>query len=270
MQAFARRALAVLAVLAGPLLAAGALHAQPVATRYPEGVVHGFLALRTLEGENLAGGDLIQTVRGNRITSRIVFHFPDGSLHDESAVFTQGRRFSLQSYRLVQKGPKFPQPLDVKVEGGQAVVRYTDDDGDQKVETDKVKVTADLANGMVPVLLKNVQTGTAKVKFPMLAATPKPRQVTLEVTPAGEETFSIAGTPRKAIHYVIKVDIHGIAGVLAPLVGKQPPDNHVWILAGDAPAFVKSEGPLYVGGPIWRIELASPTWPRAAASNGGN
>src|SRR5262245_22349343 len=265
MQAFARRAhVVVVSILAGSILAAGRLQAQPVATRYPEGVVHGFLVLRTVEGENLAGGDLIQTVRGNRVTSRIVFHFPDGSVHDEAAVFSQARRFSLLSYHLVQKGPKFPRPLDVKVEGGQATVRYTDGDGDAKVETDKVEVTADLANGMVPVLLKNVRAGTAKTKFPMLAATPKPRQVTLEITPAGEETFSIAGTPRKAIHYVIKVDIHGIAGVLAPLVGKQPPDNHVWILAGEAPAFVKSEGPLYVGGPIWRIELASPTWPRRA------
>ena len=40
-------------------------------------------------------------------------------------------------------------------------------------------------------------------------------------------------------------------------MGKQPPDTHVWVLGGEAPAFVKSEGPLYAGGPIWRIQLAS-------------
>jgi len=38
----------------------------------------------------------------------------------------------------------------------------------------------------------------------------------------------------------------------------------VWILGGDAPAFVKAEQALYIGGPVWRIELASPSWPRAA------
>lgn len=43
-----------------------------------------------------------------------------------------------------------------------------------------------------------------------------------------------------------------------------PPDSHVWILGGEAPAFVKSEQPLYFGGPVWRIELASPSWPRGA------
>jgi hypothetical protein len=56
-----------------------------------------------------------------------------------------------------------------------------------------------------------------------------------------------------------------VAGVVAPLVGKQPPDNHVWILTGEAPAFLKSEAPFYPGGPSWRIELASPVWPRAIA-----
>ncbi len=45
-------------------------------------------------------------------------------------------------------------------------------------------------------------------------------------------------------------------------IGKQPPDIHVWVLGGEAPAFVKMEGPLFYGGPIWRIELASPVWPK--------
>jgi hypothetical protein len=27
---------------------------------------------------------------------------------------------------------------------------------------------------------------------------------------------------------------------------------------GEAPAFVKAEAPLYAGGPVWRIELATP------------
>jgi hypothetical protein len=59
---------------------------------------------------------------------------------------------------------------------------------------------------------------------------------------------------------VIKIDIGGLTGLIAPLVGKQPPDTHVWILQGEAPAFVKAEGPMFLGGPIWRIELASPVW----------
>jgi hypothetical protein len=48
--------------------------------------------------------------------------------------------------------------------------------------------------------------------------------------------------------------------LLAPLVAKQPPYDHVWIMNGDVPAFVKSEAPLYAEGPLWRMELASPVW----------
>jgi hypothetical protein len=62
------------------------------------------------------------------------------------------------------------------------------------------------------------------------------------------------------MHYVLKVDIGGLQGVIAPLIGKQPPDSHVWILQGEAPAFVRSEQPFFMGAPLWRIELVSPVW----------
>src|SRR5689334_22312121 len=66
---------------------------EPVSVRYSEGLVHGFLALRNLDGELLADGDLLQRASGMRVTSRLVFRFKDGSLHDETAVFSQRREF---------------------------------------------------------------------------------------------------------------------------------------------------------------------------------
>jgi hypothetical protein len=232
---------------------------QAVAVRHPEGLVHGFLVLRTLDGAALASGDLIQGVSGDRVTSRLVFAFRDGSLHDETAVFTQQRQFRLIKYELIQKGPAFPRTLHVSLDGGSTTVRYSDD-GEEKVETDRLKIPAGLANGMLPILLKNIRPNTPKSTLAFLATTPKPRLVNLEIEPAGDATFQIAGSPRKATHYVIKVDIKGLAGLLAPLVGKQPPDSHVWILQGEAPAFLKSESPFFPDGPLWRIELTNPTW----------
>jgi len=44
------------------------------------------------------------------------------------------------------------------------------------------------------------------------------------------------------------------------MVGKQPSDIHVWVLGGEAPAFVREEGQFYEGGPIWRIELTAPVF----------
>ena len=248
------------------LLWPGALPGQTVAVRHAEGLVHGFLILRTLDGTPLADGDLIQTSRGDRVTTRLVFRFKDGSIHDETAVYSQRRRFRLITNHLVQKGPAFPQPLDMSIDGssGQVTVRYVDD-GKQEVERERIEVPPDLANGLILTLLKNVRTGTPPKTVSFVAATPKPRLVKLAITAAGEEPFSTGGAARRAMHYVLKVEIGGISGVLAPLLGKQPPDSHVWILGGEAPAFVKSEQPLYFGGPLWRIELVSPVWPRAPA-----
>jgi hypothetical protein len=46
------------------------------------------------------------------------------------------------------------------------------------------------------------------------------------------------------------------------VAGKDPPNLKFWVLGGSAPAFVKFEGPFFVDGPIWRIELSSPRWPK--------
>ena len=246
------------------LLRPWALPGQTVAVRHSEGLVHGFLILRALDGTPLADGDLIQTARGDRVTSRLVFHFRDGSLHDETAVYSQRRRFRLIRSHLVQKGPTFPRALEMSVDGsgGRATVKYTDKDGEQKTETEHLELPPDLANGLILTLLKNVQSASPPKTISYVAATPKPRLVKLELTAAGQDSLTIGTASHKAAHYIVKVDIGGLAGLVAPLVGKQPPDSHVWILGGDAPAFVKSEQPLFLGGPIWRIELVSPVWPR--------
>lgn len=244
------------------VLAATRLAGEPVAVRHVEGLVHGFLALRTLDGKTVADGDLIQNASGDRVTSRLVFRFKDGSLRDETAVFSQGQHFRLLSDRLVQKGPTFPQPLEMTIDcaSGRVNVRYTDKNGSPKVEDEQLELPPDLANGITLTLLKNVKPDALPASLSMVVPTPKPRLVKLALSNAGEERFVTGQTPRKATHYIVKVEVGGIAGLIAPLVGKQPPDSHVWVLGGEAPAFVKSEGPMFLGGPNWRIELVSPSW----------
>lgn len=247
----------------GALLGAAVLQAEPVAVRYTEGVVHGFLVLRTLSGQKLADGDLVQFARGDRVTSRLTFHFRDGSFHEETSVYSQRGHFRLLRDHLVQRGPAFPHPMDVEIDAasGQTTVRTTDKDGKPEVETQRLDLRPDLANGLILTLLKNLPPDAPGVTLSMAAFAPKGRVVKLVVSRGGEASFTVGASRRRAREYVVKVEIGGIAGLLAPLVGKQPPDSHVWILGGEAPAFVRSEAPLYNGGPLWRIELASPVWP---------
>ena len=88
MRMHSRKTLGALLACAA-LLRPAMLPAEPVAVKNAEGLVHGFLVLRSTDGKILASGDLIQVARGDRVTTRLVFHFKDGSIHDETAVHSQ-------------------------------------------------------------------------------------------------------------------------------------------------------------------------------------
>ena len=236
--------------------------ADPVPVRHTEGLLRGFLALNGLDGKRLASGDLAQNTQNDRVTNHLTFRFKDGSVHDETAVFSQRGSFRLLSYHLVQKGPTFKDPVDVTVDAasGRVKVLYNSD-GKPKEAAEQMDLPADLANGLVLTLLKNVKPAAEPTVVSMLATTPKPMLVKLSITSAGEEVFSSAGFQHKAIHYIAQVKIGGVTGVAAKVLGKVPPPINIWIAGGEAPGFVKMEGPLFYGGPIWRIEFATPAWP---------
>ena len=243
------------------LFGSTASQADPIPVLYKEGSVHGYLALRSLDGKILAAGDLIQTVHGNRLVSRLVYHFRDGSLDDDTAVFTQEGHFRLISDHRIQRGPAFPKPIDVTINAisGEVTVRYKDKN-QEKVETSHMDLPIDLSNGILLDVLKNVSPKTVETRMAYLATTPKPRLIYLSVKPDGENTFRSAGLPNKAIRFKLHAEIGGVTGVVASLLGKEPPDTYVWVSSGEVPAFIKSEEPLYLGGPVLRTELISPVW----------
>jgi hypothetical protein len=253
--------LAVLGIVL--LLPIGDVQAELVPVRYAEGVARGFVVMRTLQGTEVADGDLTQVVRGDRVSRRLVFHFKDGSIQDESVVFSQRGTFRLLRDRLVQKGPTFPHPMDITIDAvsGHVKVRYTNDDGKEEMANERVVLPADVANGLLLTLLRNLSLDGPSVTVSLVAATPKPQLVKLELSPEGEDTFSVGNLKLKATRYVAKVKIGGIAGMLAPLLDKQPPDSHLWVVGGEAPSVVKAETQLFPGGPVLRMELTSPSWP---------
>jgi hypothetical protein len=228
-----------------------------------EGTIHGFLALRSKEGRVLAVGDLFQVIRGDRVTSRLVFRFKDGSVDDEITVFSQRGNFRLITDHHIQKGPSFPHPMDMSIDvrSGQVTVRSPGKDGKDEVKSEHLDLPSDLANGLILSMAKNIRPETPETKVPMVVATPQPRLVKVAISPSGEEPFSLMGSRRKAMRFTLKIELGGVAGVVAPLIGNAPPEIQIWIIGGIAPAFVREEGPLYQGGPVWTIQLTSPTWP---------
>lgn len=239
--------------------------AESVVVRYPEGVAHGFLVLRTLDGKPIADGESTQVARGDRVTNRMWFKFTDGSIYEQTTVFSQNRTFHLVSDHVLQKGPTFERPMETSIDtaSGQVTVRYKEHDK-EKVLTQRIQLPPDVANGMVFAVLKNVSRDAPKTTVSYLATTPKPRVVNLEFVPLGQEPFSIGRSSHKAIRYAVNVKIGGFAGAVAKILGKKPPKIQAWVLARDAPALVRWDGPLSTDGPVWRMELAIPAvWPDA-------
>ena len=221
--------------------------------------------LKGMDDKILASGALTQVPVGNRITSVLTLHFSDGSLYEERAVFSQRRVYQLLTYKLTQKGTSFkaPETLSFDTASGIVNIETTDKNGKPKSISKHLSLPPDLTNGIITMLLNDIDP-TVETTLSMVVSTPEPRVVKLKISAAGQEPFLIGGSSAKATHYVMKVDIGGITGVAAKVTGKQPPPTQFWIAAGNGPLFLKSEGPLYEDGPIWRIELAAPTWPKAA------
>jgi len=244
------------------LFLAGSSPPSPVPVRKTEGLLHGFLLLRDMDNNIIASGDLTQVANGARVTSDLAFHFKDGSIHQETTVFSQHGVFRLLTYHLVQKGASFKRSTDMKLDAstGQVTIVSAEPGGKEQTISDHLHFPADLANGLVDTLLNDIDPKAASTTVSYVVTTPKPRIVKVEISAEGEDSFTIGGSAHKAIRYVAKIHLGGIAGVVAPIIGKDPPPTHVWMSAGNAPVFLKSEGQLYEDGPIWRIELTSPVW----------
>ena len=109
-------------------------NAEPVPVRHVQGYLHGFVVLKDLDDKVLASGDLTQTGGANRVTAVLSLHFKDGSLYQETSVFSQRRVYQLLTYKQVQKGPSFKtqQTLNLDTSTGKVSLQYTDKDGEVK------------------------------------------------------------------------------------------------------------------------------------------
>ncbi len=240
-----------------------AAEAAPVPVRFQEGKTHGFLLVRSLEGDIIGQGELTQVAKaGDLVESQLVFTFQDGSLHDEKVAYSQSGVLTLISYHLVQRGPFFPEQMDVFMDRGAGLykVRSTNrKDGKELVREGAVDLPKDAYNGMVITTLLNLPKGAGET-VRILIFKPEPEVINLQLLPKGEATVRIGNLSRRAWEYQFKPDIGIIRTWLGRIMGNLPEDfhYHCWILTDTVPSFIQYEGPLQLMGPIVRVELVSP------------
>lgn len=249
------------ATLAAALLCSRGVHAAPIEVRVREGYTRGFVSF--FAGRKaIAHGELLQFPRGEQLENRMTVTFDDGSLYDETLTFTQTRVFRLRKYHLVQRGPSFPEAMEVTFdEGGSYRASIRKAGEEEKTAEGRTAIPDDVYNGLLSVMLKNLPRGETRAVH-TLAFTPEPRLLDARLVPEAEERFHVGAMERTAARYRVVFKVSGIVGIAAKLIGKDPPDVTFWIAQGPAPAFVKFEGPLSADGPVWRAELAGPRWER--------
>jgi hypothetical protein len=256
---WARVAVGVISVLLG----CSGVEADPVRVRLPEGNARGFVVLRTIDGHPIAAGELRQKAAGAAIESRLSLKFRDGSFWEETVTFSQQEIFRLESYRLVQRGPSFPRAeiSFARKSGGYLALTQEKKGDKEKTAKGPLDMPADLYNGMALTLLKNLP-GSGPTAVQMVAFLPKPRLLRMVLAPEGEDRVVAGGEAQKAIRYLVKLEIGGLTGVVAALIGKDPPDLRYWLVGGDVPAFVRFQGAMFLNGPVWRMEQTLVEWPK--------
>jgi hypothetical protein len=265
-------ALSITAALALPLpgppdspgrLGAAAAEAAPIAVRLPEGNARGFLVVRTADGEVLGHGEWRQKPVPGLIESHFALIFKDGSRREETVVYSQARVFRLESYRLVQRGPSFPT---WEIAFDRASGRYTArtqerKGGEEEASAGSFEMPPDLYNGMDLVLLKNLADGES-ASGQMVVFTPRPRLLRMSLLPEPDERVRLGAHPVAARRYLVKLEVGGLTGVIASMIGKVPPDSRYWLATGEVPAFLRFEGAMFLNGPVWRVEMTTVEWLR--------
>ena len=231
--------------------------AAPVEVRFLEGVTRGFLVLRSTTGQTVGQGDLIQTAHPDRVESQMVFRFKDGSLYDERVTFSQHHVFNLLSYHLIEKGPSFPEPMDVFFERAQGRYRVTSTDkGREKTSSGTLDLPSDVYNGMIVMILRNLPARHAETVH-FVAFTPTPRVIKLELEPAGDQKLQLGEQETRATRFAVRAKLGSLESIVAAVLGKKPSEYECVIWAKDVPAFIRCDGPLRLNGPVYRFELVN-------------
>ena len=245
------RPLMFAAILTLPCLAS----AQSVAVRNPQKNIHRLFLLRSADGKLIGTGDEQAVTQGDLVHSRLTFHFRDGSIDDDDAVFTQDKVFHLLSDHHIQQGPSFPTLVDFALDVPAGTVTWHDwKNGRDQAHIAYISMPGNLANGIMPLMVENFASGSQPMQLSWIAVDWKPLLVTLSVSPSGTASFDPSGTTESATQYTIHPILHGVVSFLAPLVSKQPADLHVWISDQPPPSFLRLTGPFYQDGPVWSVE----------------
>jgi hypothetical protein len=252
-------------LLAICLAAAANVQAEQISVRHQQGSAHGFVEVVDGGGKRIGIGDLLQRAHGSLVRSELSLRFLDGSVDDEVTLYSQHGVFRFISDRHLQKGPSFPKAVDVTIDAQKNLVTSVNPDGQRKeVHMD---MPADAYSGMTTTLLMNLPSQPPVTDIAVIAGGDTPRLVHLAIKRVGAVPFTLGGQRRAATDFDVHIELGGVAGVVAPMIDKQPADYRVLIVEGADPAFIRMQGQLFEGAPLWTIQQVSARFSGADTGN---
>lgn len=249
------------------LMALGLVSASPaeqIPVRHLQQPMQRWMVARSETRQTLARVEFSQSTKGDEVTMRMIFHFGDGSIDDETTTYRQQGVFQLVRDQHIERGPFFARPVDFTVNAatGELTSRIAEANGGSSVETRHMDLPKDVANGFVGTLLLNVPPHTAPFRVEMVAPVGGGRLVQLLISPDSEQAFQMDGQRRRAMVFRIHPVLGGLVGILARLLGLQPKDVMVWIEEGAEPAVVRIVGQLGGSGPVVISDLDGASFAR--------
>jgi hypothetical protein len=238
--------------------------AERISVKHIQLPANGSMVARSETGKVIAQVEFAQDVQGDEVTMRLTYHFVDGSIDDETTTYRQQGKFQLVRNHHIQQGPFFAKPIDFAVDAatGMATSRTADKNGKVHVESERMDLPDDLANGFVGTVLLNAPPNTTPFRVGILAPVGSGRLIRILISPEGEQPFHKAGQTLQATVFCIHPELGGILGVIATLLGLQPKDVMVWVLEGEQPAVVRVVGQLGGFGPVVSSELEGTSFGR--------
>lgn len=234
--------LAALVLLEGRARARAA--GDPIRLVWQEGDVAGTTTIWGPDDRFVGVVEYRQTRRGDRLWSRRVARFADGSSDEDEAEAMVGEHLEALGGRSIVRDRDGETTVDVAIDvrGGRITGTVGRDEGRRAVDTAATLPPATYWGPLVFLALKNFAANAegGRLVFRTVAPTPTPRVFDLALTDDGPGRVERAGVALPARRFLLAPSLHR---VVDPLIRALVPESEFLVLPGDPPALARFAGP---------------------------
>ncbi len=225
-----------------------------IVPRVREGDVQSFTSLTDAQGKALAQGKYLQRVEGDVLHVEARYDFPDGRSIVERASLRLHPHIEQLTWDWTERnGAQLVRQYEIDFSTRKAVATRVDQRKRWKEDLDIEPGKTFAGIGFVTPIksLRDQLKPGEHIDLKAVAMTPRPRTAPVTVTRDGPDPVRMAGRTIPGERYTIHVDIPGTARLFV-----NPPDERIWLVSGEPPAFLRFEGPLVEpGDPIVNVDL---------------